>query len=126
MEKKVTKREKFEMLKALVADNAMLVEFIDHEIELLDKKKSNGNAKANEKMEQSVELVYNALVSVGRAVSATELIAETDLSALANESGIVTTQKVSAYLNKLWDKGNGKVIKYTDKKKTYFKVADSE
>ena len=40
MEKKVTKREKFEMLKALVKDNTMLVEFIDHEIELLDKKKT--------------------------------------------------------------------------------------
>ena len=124
MEKKVTKKEKFEMLKALVADNAMLVEFIDHEIELLDKKKSNGNAKANEKMEQSVELVYNALVSIGRAVSPSELIAETDLSELANESGIVSTQKVSAYLNKLI--ASGKVIKYTDKKKVYFKVADSE
>lgn len=116
----MTKREKFEMLKALVADNAMLVEFIDHEIELLDKKKSNGNAKANEKMEKSVELVYNALVSVGRAVTASELIAETDLTALANESGVVSTQKVSAMFKKL--KEQGKVESYTDKKKTYFKV----
>ena len=41
---KMTKKQKFEMLKALVADNAMLVEFIDHEIELLDNKKSKGNA----------------------------------------------------------------------------------
>ena len=124
MEKKVTKREKFEMLKALVKDNAMLVEFIDHEIELLDKKKSNGNAKANEKMATEVELVYNALVSVGRAVTASELIAETDLSALANESGVVSPQKVSAMFKKL--KEQGKVDSYTDKKKTYFKVADSE
>ena len=120
MEKKVTKREKFEMLKALVVDNAMLTEFIDHEIELLDKKKSNGNAKANEKMEKSVELVYNALVSVNRAVSASELIAETDLSALENESGVVSTQKVSAMLKKLVD--CGRVEKFTDKKKTYFRV----
>ena len=120
MEKKVTKREKFEMLKALVKDNAMLVEFIDHEIELLDKKKSNGNAKANEKMDSQVNLVYNALVSVDRAVSASELIAETDLSALANESGVVSTQKVSALLKKLVD--GGKIEKYTDKKKTYFKI----
>ena len=120
MEKKVTKREKFEMLKALVKDNAMLVEFIDHEIELLDKKKSNGNAKANEKMDSQVNLVYNALVSVGRAVSASELIAETDLMALANESGVVSTQKVSALLKKLVD--GDKVEKYTDKKKTYFRI----
>ena len=120
MEKKVTKREKFEMLKALVKDNAMLVEFIDHEIELLDKKKSNGNAKANEKMDSQVNLVYNALVSVGKSVTASELIAETDLSALKNESGVVSTQKVSAMLKKL--KEQGKVESYTDKKKTYFRI----
>ena len=117
---KMTKKQKFEMLKALVKDNAMLVEFIDHEIELLDKKKSNGNAKANEKMEQSVEIVFKALVIVGRPVSASELIAETDLSALANESGVVSTQKVSAMLKKLVD--CGRVEKFTDKKKTLFRV----
>ena len=120
MEKKVTKREKFEMLKALVVDNAMLVEFIDHEIELLDKKKSNGNAKANEKMDMQVSTVYNALVELDRAVTASEMIAECDLSALANESGVVSTQKVSALLKKLVD--GGKVEKFTDKKKTYFKI----
>ena len=120
MEKKVTKREKFEMLKALVKDNAMLVEFIDHEIELLDKKKSQGNAKANEKMDSQVALVYNALVAVGKSVTVSDLIKETDLSALANESGVVSTQKVSALLKKLVD--NGKVAKVTDKKKTYFSV----
>ena len=116
----MTKREKFEMLKALVAENAMLVEFIDHEIELLDKKKSNGNAKANEKMEKSVDIVYNALVAIGRAVTASELIAESNLNELANESGVVSTQKVSAMFKKL--KEQGKVESYTDKKKTYFKV----
>ena len=120
MEKKVTKREKFEMLKALVADNAMLVEFIDHEIELLDNKKSNGNKKANEKVAKETEIVYNALVAIGRAVTASELIAESDLSALENESGVVSTQKVSAVFKKL--KAQGKVESYTDKKKTYFKI----
>lgn len=125
MEKKMTKKQKFEMLKALVADNAMLVEFIDHEIELLDNKKSKGNAKANEKMEKSVELVYEALVSVNRAVKVSELIAETDLSELKNpETNVVTPQKVSAMLKKLKDQG--RVVSYTDKKNTYFRVADSE
>ena len=121
---KLTKKQKIEMLKGLVKDNQMLVEFIDHEIELLDKKKSNGNAKANEKMEKSVEIVYNALVSAGVPVSASELIAKGGLDELANEFGVVSTQKVSAYLNKLV--AVGKVAKITEKKKTYFKVADSE
>ena len=117
---KLTKKQKFEMLKDLVKDNQMLVEFIDHEIELLDKKKSNGNAKANEKMEKSVEIVYNALVAVGRAVTVSELIVESNLHELANESGIVSIQKVSAMLKKL--KEQGKIESYPDKKKTYFKV----
>lgn len=121
---KLTKKQKFEMLKGLVKDNQMLVEFIDHEIELLDKKKSNGNAKANEKMEKSVELVYNALAKAIVPVTASELIAKGGLDELANEFGVVSTQKVSAYLNKLV--ASGKVVKSVDKKKTYFRVADTE
>ena len=39
-EKKITKKEKFEMVKALIADHTDLVEFIDHEIELLSRKAS--------------------------------------------------------------------------------------
>ena len=120
MEKKVTKREKFEMLKALVADNAMLVEFIDHEIELLDKKKSNGNAKVNEKMEKSIEIVYNALADFGGATTISELIGKYGFTELANEDGVVSTQKVSAYLSKLC--ASGRVEKFTDKKKTYFRI----
>ena len=40
---KITKAQKFAMLKAIpqVAENAMLVEFIEHEMELLAKKNSS-------------------------------------------------------------------------------------
>lgn len=120
MEKKMTKKEMFTLIATLNASNQEIVDFCKHEIELLDKKKSNGNAKANEKMEKSVELVYNALVSAVVPMSASELIAKGGLDELANEFGVVSTQKVSAYLNKLV--AVGKVEKYTDKKKTYFKV----
>ena len=120
MEKKMTKKEMFTLIATLNASNQEIVDFCKHEIELLEKKKSNGNAKANEKMEKSVELVYNALVSAGVPMSASELIAKGGLDELANEFGVVSTQKVSAYLNKLV--AVGKVEKYIDKKKTYFKV----
>ena len=122
MEKKMTKKEMFTLIATLNASNQAIVDFCNHEIELLDNKKSNGNKKANEKMEKSVELVYNALVSAIVPVSASELIAKGGLDELANEFGVVSTQKVSAYLNKLV--AVGKVEKYTDKKKTYFVVAD--
>ena len=116
----MTKKEMFTLIATLNATNSAIVEFCNHEIELLDNKKSNGNKKANEKVAKETEIVYNALVSVGRAASASELIAECDLSALENESGVVSTQKVSAMLKKLVD--GGKVEKFTDKKKTYFKI----
>ena len=122
MEKKMTKKEMFTLIATLNASNQAIVDFCNHEIELLEKKKSNGNAKANEKMEKSVELVYNALVSAVVPVSASELIAKGGLDELANEFGVVSTQKVSAYLNKLIEAG--KVEKYIDKKKTYFKVKE--
>jgi hypothetical protein len=120
MEKKMTKKEMFNLIATLNADNEEIVAFCNHEIELLDKKKSNGNAKANEKMEQAVELVYTALSQTDRAVTTSELIAEYGLTELANESGVVSTQKVSALLKKLVD--NKRVEKYTDKKKTYFYI----
>lgn len=120
MGNKVTKREMYELIKTKLANDNEIVEFCDHEIELLDRKKSNGKAKVNEKLDANVELVYNALVEVGEKVTATELIAKTDLSALANDVGVVTTQKVSAYLNKLV--AVDRVEKITEKKKTYFSV----
>ena len=120
MGNKVTKREMYELIKTKLANDNEIVEFCDHEIELLDRKKSNGKAKVNEKLDANVELVYNALVEVGEKVTATELIAKTDLSALANDVGVVTTQKVSAYLNKLV--AVDRVEKVIEKKKTYFSV----
>lgn len=126
MEKKMTKKEMFTLIATELAGNPAIVEFCNHEIELLDRKKSNGNAKANEKMEKSVDLVYNALVQVNRAVTVSELIAETDLSELENESGVVSTAKITSYLQKLLSVG--KVTNYKDKKKSYYRVvkADTE
>ena len=123
---KITKKDNFKALLSIVETMGRndLVDFINHEIELLDKKKSNGNAKANKQVADNTELVYNALVGVGKAVTITELIAQTDLSALANEEHIVTTQRVSAYMKKLVD--SGRVISTKDKKRTLFSVVDTD
>ena len=61
-EKKMTKREKFEMLAKIdeVASNPILVEFIEHELELLAKKNASGEGKltasqkANEKLKEKI------------------------------------------------------------------------
>ena len=113
MEKKLTKKENFEMIKAVpeVAANEDLVAFIDHEIELLDKK--SANKKATKTQEQNVGIkaeILNTLSEVG--VTVTELLAKSEVL------GAYQNQKISALLKQLIDEG--KVVKTYDKKKAYF------
>ena len=109
--KRVTKKEYFEILRGIVEGNDELVAFIDHEVELLSKK-SNVRTKTQIENDAIVEDIYNYLAEIGRPVTVTELIAEAQLE--------FTNQKVSALLKKLVDAG--RVVKVTDKKKSYFSV----
>ena len=54
-EKKITKRERFEEIKAIVKDNRDLVAFIDHEIELLSRKASK-SAKLTPAQEDAIKV----------------------------------------------------------------------
>lgn len=109
--KRVTKKEYFEILRGIVEGNDELVAFIDHEVKLLSKK-SNVRTKAQIENDAIVEDIFNYLAEIGRPVTVTELIAEAHLE--------FTNQKVSALLKKLVDAG--RVVKVTDKKKSYFSV----
>ena len=79
-EKKITKREKFEMLKALneVKGNPMLVEFIDHELDLLAKKNASGEGKMTASQKANEELKEKILeemsVNPNRLYSISEMI----------------------------------------------------
>lgn len=121
MEKKMTKRDYFELIKTEMSENAEIVAFCEHEIELLDKKKSNGKAKVNETMNSHIEIVYNRLASVGRT-TVSELIAKGGMDELANESGVVSTAKITAYLTKLV--ASGRVERVVEKKKAYYSIKD--
>ena len=118
--KKPTKREMFTLIATLNADNTAIVEFCNHEIELLDNKKAGGNTKSNKAVVENTERVYNALVEYGKPATPTELIAKSNFTGMENDVGVVTPHKISAYLNKLVD--SGRATKYTEKKKTYFAV----
>ena len=114
----MTKKEYFGEIKKIVeganVDNRdEIIEFIDRQVELLSKK-SNTKTKAQKENEVLVEDIYNALAEVGEAVTVTDFIAKAGLE--------FTNQKVSALLKKLVDAG--RVVKVTDKKKSYFSIAD--
>lgn len=120
MANKMTKKDYFKRLAEIVengdfADKEALNGFISHEVELLDSKASKKTeTKTQKENKEIVDVIYSALVKVGKGMTITELqTACPSLSTLSN-------QKMSALLKKLTD--SQKVEKYLDKKKTYFKA----
>lgn len=113
--KKLTKKEKFGMVLDYIQDNEMLIEFINNEIALLTKKASstskNKNQLENEKIKDNIVAV---LIEIGQPVTITELQKN------STELSIYSNQKLSALLKQLHDEK--RVIKFTDKKKTFFSV----
>ena len=115
--KKITKRERFNSLLSLseVQANADLVAFIQHEIELLDKK--NSSEKKLTVQQIANEGIKDAIVEgmeENRLYTVTELIKE------ITECNELTNQRVSALLRQLISEG--KVVKTIDKRKSYFQL----
>lgn len=115
MEKRITKKEYFKMLRKVVevanVDNRdELITFIDDQIKLLDKKKSSVNTKKVAEIEATLEKIYEALKEINHPATATEV---------ADKIG-VSNQKASAYLKKLVEAE--RVVKTLDKKKSFFSV----
>ena len=117
MANKKTKREFFGEIREIVKENTELVEFIDHELELLDKKTSTKSTKVNTEQVELMEKIVNALNEIGRGVTISELQKENA------EMAEYSNQKLSAMLKKLVD--NKQVTKMIDKKKSYFMVAET-
>lgn len=114
--KKMTKKDYFNVIKGLVSDRQDLVDFIDHEIELLSKKSSRtAPTKTQVENEAIKEKIVATLVELGRYATITEIQnANMELADLSN-------QKISALLKQLVD--TNIVEKMIDKKKAYFKAS---
>ncbi len=120
-EKKITKAQKFAMLKAIpaVAENAMLVEFIDHEMELLAKKNSadkkpTAQQVANKGIAEAIVAVMAA--DPNRMFTITEIIKEVP------ECAELTNQRVSAIVRGMIGVS---IERIEDKRKAYFRyIAD--
>ena len=121
-EKKITKREKFEMVLKMVEGNEMLTEFINHEIELLSNKSGKTSAKKTTEQEQFIDLIRDVLAEAPNpmqcgAIAKDERIASFEWA----DKKETSPQRVSAMLKKMVDCGD--VVKTTDKKVTYFALA---
>ena len=122
MEKKITKREMFEQIKAVVltaeVENVeQLVAFIEHEVELLNKKSASKSKAEIEKANANVELTQivrevlansSVAMTVSEVMKANEVLAE------------LSNQKVSYLMRTLVE--NKEVEKIVEKGKSYFQL----
>lgn len=109
----MTKKEMFTLIATVNANNAEIVDFCNHEIELIDKRSSTKSpSKTQKENEVLMDILEEALQNLDAPVTVTELIVTTGaISSLSN-------QKVSAVLRKMVE--SGRAIKTVEKKKTYF------
>lgn len=113
--KKMTKKDFFKELRGMVTDRQDLVDFIDHELELLDRKSSkSAETKTQIENKSIMETILSELTRIARPITISELQSESDI--LKEYSN----QKLSALLKKLVD--SNQVVKTTDKKKSYFSI----
>ena len=120
----MTKKEKFTMVIATIngldidpTEKAEMVKFLDHEIELLNKK--SGKSGMTKTQKENVELkarMHDALAEIGKAVTVSEFQTLTEFA-----PPTFSNQKVSSMLNQLAK--DGLIVKSTGKnKKSYFEV----
>ena len=122
MEKKMTKKEWFAEIKAIVESTQIdnekkveMIDFINHEIELLERKHSkSGQTKTQKENIEVMEKIMSVLMEINKPVTITELQNENEKMAK------YSNQKLSALLKKLVDEG--RVVKIQEKKKSYFSV----
>ena len=113
---KMTKREMFEMIKGVCANDTRIVEFCEHEIELLNRKSSKSTQTKTQIENENIKIdIVNALNEIGRPVTITEL--QESNAEMSNYSN----QKLSALLKQLVE--SNQVVKTVEKKKSYFTVA---
>ena len=122
--KKMTKKEMFAVVLKVVEDTtsvpaeekAQMVEFLNHEVELLNKKSSkSGQTKTQKENVLLMEQLVVALSEMEKPVTISEFqgLSTSEVVTLSN-------QKLSALLKKLVE--SGKVVKTVEKKKSYFSV----
>lgn len=115
--KKMTKKDYFNELLQIeaVASNKDLVDFINHEVELLEKKSSKSTLSKTQVENNSIkDIIMNVLQESAKPITITEIQSvNEDLKELSN-------QKISALLKQLVD--TDLVERVVDKKKTYFQI----
>ena len=120
---KMTKKEYFALIRTIVEatdreDKAEMLGFIDHEVELLSKKKSSTNSQKDAELEELCIKVEEALKELGKPVTITEFMKES-----THEVATLSNQKLTALFKKCKDERHT-VKREEIKKKAYFSLVE--
>lgn len=120
----MTKREMFAELTKIVngaevTNKEELLNFIAHEVELLNKKNSRSGkpTKTQVENEEIKTKIFEVLSASNKPMTVTQLLATEELSGLSN-------QKVSALLTQL--RKDDKVVRTVEKKVAYYSTVTSD
>ena len=125
MEKRLTKKDYFEMIKGVCADRTDIVDFCNHEIELLSRKNSKSGATKTQKENEIVaNMLVEELAKIGKPVTITDLMNTSEIvkSYTLENGNNLTNQKISAIFKQLVE--SNKIVKVVDKKKSYFSIGE--
>lgn len=132
----MTKKDWFEVLKAMVeksnyADKAGATAFIDHEVELLNKKSSKSKETKTKKTHSAIlDAIKAVLTDQTKPVTITEMMTDARLASYEEEGKngsvtvVMTNQKLSSMVKKLVDAGE--IVRAEEKKKAYFSLPKAE
>ena len=125
MEKRLTKKDYFEMIKGVCADRTDIVDFCNHEIELLSRKNSKSGATKTQKENEIVaNILVEELAKIGKPITITDLMNTSEIvkSYTLENGNNLTNQKISAIFKQLVE--SNKIVKVVDKKKSYFSIGE--
>jgi hypothetical protein len=125
-EKKITKRDVINAMltEEVVLANADYVNYLKHELELLDKKSAKGGVTKTQIENQKIcEVLLGELAKCKEPTTITDLLNNSEVLSnyVLDNGNKLTNQKLSALLRQLTEVN--KVIRTTNKKKTYFSIA---
>ena len=117
--KKTTKREYYEIIKSKLADNAEIVAFCDHEIELLDnrKKTTDGEKKLTPKQKENLALVSTIVDNM----EVDTIYSISDMQRKIEVCKELTNQKISSLIRQAMS--DGTIERVEVKGKAFFKLA---
>jgi hypothetical protein len=125
--KEPTQKEMYTLIMTEMANNAKVVEFCEKKIAQLDAKTSKTSGKKNDKHDAFMGAIKAILYSASKPMTCGEIMAELNKNAdlvETNEGKDFSTSLTSAMLRKLGDTGTQEVVKTTEKKVSYFALAD--